>query len=463
MAIIAGRYRADKMLGAGAMGEVWAGTHIGVGGRVALKRLLPAGSNNAESLARFKREAYLLGRIHSDFVARVLDFVDDKVFGLVLVMELVEGTPLYDLLNQRRFSVEEAVSLGIDIVSGLCDLHEMQIVHRDLKPGNIIIEQRSRGRTRARLVDFGMSRVMQRDDGDDEMTGITRADTALGTLEYMAPEQMLNSRGVTGTADIYAMGVILYRAVAGAHAYSNDSQGGLVRAKLTQDAPTVPTGRTDQVAQSFERIVAKAMCRRPAERYQTAEEMLHDLEALNEQMRASAAPQPNGGGSALMTEESLPGESSAHPFNIVHIEPSGSFGARSSSGVSSIRGVASVSGDASPVKRTGAIVTALLVVVALGAGFAAGTYGPLRDKTSTASAPESGTHLEAMQPRKPAIEKPAAMAAPDPEPEPKVAEPKPAEEPTQEEPTEAKPMAPRAPLQRPNKPTKPAKIDSDGI
>ncbi len=285
-AIISGRYRAERRLGSGAMGEVWTGVHVGVGVKVALKRLLPAGSNHHESLARFKREAYLLGRVRSDYVARVLDFVDDPTYGLVLVMELVEGASLYELLNQRRFTIEEAIDLGCDILNGLTDLHEAQIVHRDLKPGNIIVEQRTRGRQRARLVDFGMSRVMQGGgDDEEEMTGITRADVALGTLEYMAPEQMLNSRGVTGSADLYAVGVILYRAVAGHHAYRSESDGGLVRAKLTQDAQALPTGRTDAIANGYAAVVARALRRKPAERYAAAEEMLHDLEALRDSRR----------------------------------------------------------------------------------------------------------------------------------------------------------------------------------
>jgi serine/threonine protein kinase len=280
-AIVAGRYRAEQRLGAGAMGEVWAGTNLMVGVRVAIKRLLPAGTHNHESLARFKREAQLLGRVNSEFVARVVDFVEDPQYGLVLIMELVEGPSLYTLLNQRKFSIEEAIDLGCDILSGLCDLHDAQIVHRDLKPGNIIVEQRSRGRQRARIVDFGMSRIIQSaGDDEEEMTGITRADVALGTLEYMAPEQMINSRGVTGSADIYAAGVILYRAVAGHHAYRSDSDGGLVRAKLTMDAPPLPSGRDDPTARAFEAIVAKALQRKSQDRYATASEMLRDLEQL---------------------------------------------------------------------------------------------------------------------------------------------------------------------------------------
>ena len=323
-AVIAGHYQAIQRLGAGAMGEVWAGVHLSVGVKVALKRLLPAGTHNHESLARFKREAQLLGRVNSEYVARIIDFVEDPQYGLILIMELVEGPSLYALLNQRRFSIEESIDLGCDILSGLSDLHDSQIVHRDLKPGNIIVEQRSRGRQRARIVDFGMSRIIKGNDEEEEMTGITRADVALGTLEYMAPEQMLNSRGVTGAADLYAAGVILYRAVAGHHAYRADSDGGLVRAKLTSDAAPLPSGRTDPLAVGFAQVVARALQRKPTDRYATASEMLRDLEQLRSAMATPSVAPPADASPEFgaMAEEGSPAGSAVFsPVNALASRP----------------------------------------------------------------------------------------------------------------------------------------------
>src|SRR5829696_2799291 len=134
-AVVGDRYRLETKVGAGGMGEVWAAEHIGVGTRVAMKTLLKATAKNNEMAARLKREAFFLGRIQSDHVARVFDFIDDERWGLVLVMEFVEGDKLSDVLKQKkRLSVEETIELGADLASALSDLHRANVIHRDLKP-----------------------------------------------------------------------------------------------------------------------------------------------------------------------------------------------------------------------------------------------------------------------------------------------------------------------------------------
>ena len=130
-AVIAGRYRVEARVGAGGMGEVFSGEHLAVGVKVALKRLLVAAAESHEVVARFKREAFLLGKIRSDHVARVLDFVEDEAFGFILVMEYIEGDPLSKILGARTLSVEETIDLGADIAAALVDLHRHHIVHRD--------------------------------------------------------------------------------------------------------------------------------------------------------------------------------------------------------------------------------------------------------------------------------------------------------------------------------------------
>jgi serine/threonine-protein kinase len=291
-AVIAGRYRVDTKVGAGGMGEVWLGEHIAVGVRVAVKTLLPAAAMNHEVVARFKREAYLLGRIRSDHVARVVDFVADDVYGLVLVMEFVDGDPLSRLLQERTLTVEEGVDLAVGLASALKDLHSVNIIHRDLKPGNVILTPMPDGRRRAVVVDFGVSRLMSNKDADEdeEITGITRADMAIGTIEYMAPEQILNSRNVTPGSDIYAAGAMLFRSCAGRHVFGNvASDTELAQKKLTTESPPLPLSRTDAVAEGFAQVVARMVKRRPSERYKSADEVLADLHRVRELAGAAAA------------------------------------------------------------------------------------------------------------------------------------------------------------------------------
>ena len=293
-AVIAGRYRVDRKVGAGGMGEVWAGEHRLVGSRVAIKTLLAAAALNHEVVARFKREAYILGKIRSDHVARVVDFVADDVYGLVLVMELVEGEALNRVLQEQMLSVEETIELGVDIASALCDLHHAHIVHRDLKPGNIILQTLQGGRHRAVVVDFGVSRLTSgsEPDGEDEVTGITRADMAVGTIEYMAPEQILNSRAVTSVSDIYATGAILFRAVAGRHVFGNiASDSELAQKKLMTESPPLTLERNDKLSDGLIRVVTRALRRKPVDRYQSAEDLLNDLLPLRDLARVATAQQ----------------------------------------------------------------------------------------------------------------------------------------------------------------------------
>ncbi len=274
----------------GGMGEVWAGEHVLLRLRVAMKVLRPEAFGIPEVVARFQREAFLLAQIHSEQVARVLDFVDGR-HGPVIVMELVEGPSLAAVLTSKRFAVEEAIELGMDIASALRELHAASVVHRDVKPANIILRPLRDGSHRAVFIDLGVSRMVAEgcERPEDEMlTEITAAHRALGTAEYMAPEQILSSRDVTPAADLYALGAILFRAVAGQKVFHSEHGADLMRRKLTTDPPPLETGRGDRVARGFEALVARLLTRKPEDRYETADELLADLSLLRDAARRVA-------------------------------------------------------------------------------------------------------------------------------------------------------------------------------
>lgn len=288
-AVIAGRYRADVRVGAGGMGAVWSGEHLTVGCKVALKQLLTSAAENHEVVTRFRREAKFLGKIRSDHVARILDFVEDPTYGFILIMEYIEGETLSKTLGARTLSVEETIDLGADISAALVDLHRHSIIHRDLKPGNIILQTLPNGSHRAVIVDFGVSRILEQGvSEDEEVTNLTRADMALGTIEYMAPEQILNSRDVTPASDVYALGAILFRAHAGKHVFGDVYDAELAKKKIWTDPPPLSTGRTDKLGKGLEAVVNRALTRSPKKRYTQADEILAELNMLRDLMKAAS-------------------------------------------------------------------------------------------------------------------------------------------------------------------------------
>src|SRR5262249_17534142 len=158
---------------------------------------------------------------------------------------LVDGPSLLEVIKARRFTVEEAIDLGIDIARALREIHEANIVHRDVKPANVILKPlRDKGQ-RAVFVDLGVSRLLPEVDvdADELLTEILAVARAVGTVEFMAPEQILGSRTVGPAADLYALGAILFRAVSGRNVFGDVHGADLMRLKLKAESPQLVTGR----------------------------------------------------------------------------------------------------------------------------------------------------------------------------------------------------------------------------
>ncbi len=259
---------------------MWAGVRLTDNVDVAIKVLLAHSTDANEVHARFRREAQVLARVRSEYVAEVLDFLMEED-GLVLVMELIPGDSLHAVLSyDQALTVEATLDIVSDVLRGLRDLHSANIVHRDLKPGNIVLRPRPGLRPRATLIDFGVSRIMSAPEDDEEITAITRGDRVLGTLEYMAPEQILGSRSVTGTADLYAVGAMMFRAITGHHVFGDLQEGHLAVAKLNKDAPRLDIDRTDEVAERTQVLVSRLLSRRLRDRFKNAEEALAEVDAI---------------------------------------------------------------------------------------------------------------------------------------------------------------------------------------
>jgi serine/threonine-protein kinase len=239
--VVAG-YRLERRLGQGGMSEVWAGVDPARQRTAALKVLLPQARANAEIVARFRREAELLGRIDSDHVPHFYAFLEQPE-GYILVEEFIEGELLAARLEQRRLDVDEAIALGTGLARAVVELHRAGIVHRDLKPGNVILRPQADGGHRAVLIDLGVSRLTLHTEQEDTeaLTWITQVARAVGTIPYMAPEQFVPSSQVTEAIDLYALGAILFRAVSGHHVFADLPDLQVAHAKLVRDAPRLQT------------------------------------------------------------------------------------------------------------------------------------------------------------------------------------------------------------------------------
>jgi len=268
-----GAYVLETLLGSGAFGVVWLARKHATGERVAIKVLHPEAAASRELVERFRREAWALSRLQSAHIARMYEFLEGPPYGMALVMEYIEGELLSEVFNRAQFSIEDAMGLGIGILSGVAEMQAIGIIHRDIKPENVILRPNEEG-WHAVIFDFNLSRVKNPNGG---MSSLTSMHAAIGTVPFMAPEQLLDARRVNEASDVYSVGTILFRAVTGTLPF--DTQQSL-REKLQQEARPLVTGRTDPLARGFEAIVGKSLRRRPAERYPNAQSMLDDLTRL---------------------------------------------------------------------------------------------------------------------------------------------------------------------------------------
>lgn len=266
-----GRYDVISSLGAGGMGEVYCARDTELDRVVAVK-VLPAGALADEAARkRFRREALALSRLAHPHLATLYDFATADGIDF-LVMELVPGSSLEAALAKGPFSEKEAVRLGAQIVKGLVAAHERGVIHRDLKPSNIRLTPDGL----MRVVDFGLARV---EAGADEETTESASGIVAGSPPYMSPEQLVG-KGVDARSDVYGVGLVLYQMVTGRRPFAPLRGPRLVAAILSDRLPS-PREVNPAISAGLEALILKAADKNPNLRYQTAKELLVDLERLS--------------------------------------------------------------------------------------------------------------------------------------------------------------------------------------
>ncbi len=292
---IAGRYILVDLLGVGGMGgAVWRARQASTRRDVAIKLLPPT---RAEAAARFERGARIASNLNHPHIVTVHDSGRTAAGELYMVMELLEGEELSHRLRRGPLSAEEALRVADQTLAALSFAHRRRVVHRDLKPGNLfLVRQDDDAPPRVKVLDFGIARFFEGDaeatDGalaariDGDITAVRRI---CGTPRYMAPEQ-IDRRPVDGRADLYALGVVLYRALAGRAPFVGDMARVLYH-HLRTAPPPLRAARPDVhplIAEAVHRALAKA----PEQRHPSARAMRDALAAARAEAGARPTPQP---------------------------------------------------------------------------------------------------------------------------------------------------------------------------
>lgn len=275
--VLAKKYRLDRLVGEGGTGVVVAARHLQLERDVAIKFLRTALASN-EIRLRFEREARAIGQIDSEHVVLVLDVgtLDDG-HSPYMVMEYLEGRDLARVLKEDGpLSVEDAVDCLMQVCEALEGAHGQGIIHRDLKPANLFLTRREDGGPHIKVVDFGISKILDPKLLEIDPKEVTNAFTVLGSPRYMAPEQLRNSKDVDGRADLWSLGAVLFQLLTGAPAFEADSNVHVSLAVLTKEPPLVRS-LAPHVPAALEAVVNRCLIKDRDARFQTAAELADAL------------------------------------------------------------------------------------------------------------------------------------------------------------------------------------------
>ncbi len=288
-----GRYQIQALLGAGSMGEVYRATDTRLGRDVAIKVLLQEFSNDPERLGRFQREARAASSLNHPNIVSVLD-VGEHEASPYLVTELLEGEPLSQRCARGPIPIDAALEIGLQIARGLAAAHGKGIVHRDIKPENVFILSDGR----IKILDFGLAKLL---DPGGAVSGaeteadpvVTTAGVALGTVDYMSPEQM---RGLPADhrTDLFSFGALLHEMLTATPPFHRDSTTDTFAAILDDDPPSLSKCGV-KAPSSVQKLLLRCLEKKVEARVQSGAELVAELESI------SAAASSSRKGSAPTT------------------------------------------------------------------------------------------------------------------------------------------------------------------
>ncbi|HEU4951594.1 MAG TPA: protein kinase [Holophagaceae bacterium] len=289
-----GKFEIKRLLGHGAMGEVYLGVDPSIGREVAIKTILAATAGGEEAKARFAREAKAAGVLNHPNLVTIYEFGEDQGV-LYIAMEFVKGHDLEELLRDQSLTRSELLEVLAQVCDGLDFAHHGGIVHRDIKPSNVRVIRDGR-RLAAKVMDFGVARV-----GNSDMTA---TGMVMGTVSYMAPEYIRSGKP-DPRSDLFAVGVMLYEALSGRKPFAGDTTPTILY-KIVNEAPEpLDTDALQGISPATRSVLERALVKDPDQRYQTAADFAKALRAAKDPtwggqleegttlLKSGAAPAPS--------------------------------------------------------------------------------------------------------------------------------------------------------------------------
>jgi tetratricopeptide (TPR) repeat protein len=272
-------YRVLGQIGEGGMGVVYVAVDTRFDRRVAIK-IPHAGKDESHYRSRFLKEARAVSKLNHRNIATVYDMGETDDGRPYIVMEMVSGQTLGDILAGPGLSVARSVEVIREVAGALSEAHSHGIIHRDVKPSNVIVSDKGE----VKVLDFGLAKQLEEDGAKSRaMSEHTRSDVVIGTPLYLSPEQARGAKNVDKRSDLFALGALLYECVSGRPAFSGASVIEIGAQVLHFDPPP-PSRFNPRVTAELDRLVMRALAKKPEERFQTADEFAHDLSRLRSRL-----------------------------------------------------------------------------------------------------------------------------------------------------------------------------------
>ena len=295
-----GKFQIKRLLGQGAMGEVYLGMDPAIGREVAIKTIIPTAAQGDEAKARFEREARAAGVLNHPHLVTIYEFGEDQGV-LFIAMEYVRGHDLEELFREQSLSRTEALEVLAQVCDGLNFAHRGGIVHRDIKPSNVRVTRDGK-RLHAKVMDFGVARV-----SNSEMTA---TGMVMGTVSYMAPEYIRTGKP-DPRSDLFAVGVMLYEVLSGRKPFSGETTPTILYKIVNEPPDPIDLHALAGISPAIRLVLDRALAKDPDVRFQTAEDLAKALRAAKDPTWQGEVEQATlritaGAATAPVPEASLP-------------------------------------------------------------------------------------------------------------------------------------------------------------